>query len=122
MSMSLECKIGQRLRLARQRAGLSVTELAERTLLPPERIDHLESGDARFDAKLICQLATSLGIEIRWFFEESGGKGALHRTRDDSQSRNIHDLVAHARSTGFLESIMNAEKPNRRERAQFKAA
>ena len=122
MLKSLDQKIGVRLSMARRRAGLSLDELSDMMTLPKEQIARMERGDTRLTAKLLCQLATALEIEIRWFFLDVTAKKPQHATLDCSPVRDIHHLVANARSRNLLAKIVDAKHPSGRDTCDAKAA
>lgn len=97
-------------------------ELSNAMTLPKEQLARMESGEERFTAKLICQLAAHLKIEIRWFFSDLGGAESPHLTRDSSHPRDISLLVANARSRGMLATILDAKNQSRCDRTDVKAA
>jgi|GEM_PF-841897 len=62
-------RIGDRLRRAREAAGLSQRELAGRVGGQAQRIAGYEQGRARLTARCLFTLAGALGKPIAWFFE-----------------------------------------------------
>ena len=120
--MSLDQKIGLRLKMALRHAELSLDDLSEMTALPKELIARMERGDARFTAKRISQLAAALKIEIRWFFSDLNAKNAPHATLSDSPARDISQLLANARSRDLLAKIVDATRPSGPDKIDAKAA
>ncbi|MEP1144189.1 MAG: helix-turn-helix transcriptional regulator [Henriciella sp.] len=72
MSISkIDTFLGGRLAQARQDAGLSEAELAERLDLSFEEYALLETGQARIDAEMVSVLALTLDKPIAWFFDQT---------------------------------------------------
>src|SRR2546421_8909433 len=64
----VERKLGRRIAVERQLAGLSQADLAERLGLEPETLSRLETGNAMPSLARIETIAETLGIEVRELF------------------------------------------------------
>lgn len=63
-------KLGQQLRLARERAQMTQTEAAQGIEVTPSALNQYESGKRRVDAFTVERLARLYGVPIRYLFEE----------------------------------------------------
>lgn len=59
---NLDTVFGQRLKEARERQGLSQSQLAERSQLQPSAIAHFEAGRRKPSFDNVRRLATALGV------------------------------------------------------------
>lgn len=70
-------EVPQRLRVERQRQGLSVRELARRLEVSPSAISQIETGRARPSVSLLYSIVTELGLSLDELFQgEAGAAGA----------------------------------------------
>lgn len=60
----------QRLRQAREEAGLTIEEAAEGFDRPPSFIQGVESGDRRIDPVELCRFAVLYKKPVTWFLSE----------------------------------------------------
>lgn len=63
-------KLGQQLRLARERAQMTQTEAAQGIEVTPSALNQYESGKRRVDAFTVERLARLYGVPLRYLFEE----------------------------------------------------
>lgn len=70
---------GPRLRLLREQAGLSQSELARRAGLAPHHVCRYERGDFPPSWANACRLADALGVSVADFREPSAE--SLHQSR-----------------------------------------
>lgn len=63
-------RLGQRLRLAREQARLSQTEVAATLGVTPAALNQYEAGKRRVDALLLDRLSRLYGVPLRFFFGE----------------------------------------------------
>ncbi|MGQ0677597.1 MAG: helix-turn-helix domain-containing protein [Rhodospirillales bacterium] len=68
-NLAVLARIGARLRRAREQAGLSPRELAERVGTQAARVAGYERGTARLSARCLFQIARALEKPVAWFFE-----------------------------------------------------
>ena len=61
--------IGQNLRKARNREGLSLAALGEQTELSPQQIQKYETGQNRVSASTLWKFSQILQVPISFFFE-----------------------------------------------------
>jgi len=74
----LFAKVGQRIRIAREKAGLSQEALAAKAGgLNKGTVNRLELG-ANTTMETIQRIADALGVEMLWFFDESGSDLPRH--------------------------------------------
>lgn len=64
-----EKNLGQKIRLARQRAGLTQEDLAARISRTPESISNIERGQQEPGIKTVQSLAKALGLPLSELFE-----------------------------------------------------
>ena len=69
--MSLDVRIGEKLRLAREAAALSQADAASLLELPLPDLHAMEEGSLRTNPKTLCRAARAYDVEIRCFFEPS---------------------------------------------------
>jgi transcriptional regulator with XRE-family HTH domain len=71
MSDAFEKNLGQIIRLARQRAGLTQEDLAARVSRTPESISNIERGLQEPGVKTVQSLAKALGLPLSEMFDRS---------------------------------------------------
>ncbi|MEP1142591.1 MAG: helix-turn-helix transcriptional regulator [Henriciella sp.] len=101
-SQRLDCQIGAKISAARTVAGLSAAQLSERLGISLSELEAIEKGRARIAAPDICDLATALNVEIRWFFE--GMRSASVIDGDD----NMFTCFDKARASDALIRLIRA--------------
>jgi len=69
MSGDFEKNLGQKIRVARQRAGLTQEDLAARISRTPESISNIERGQQEPGIKTVQSLANVLGLPLSELFE-----------------------------------------------------
>ncbi len=69
--MTLDHQIGEKLRLARIAANISLADAAIMLNLTETDLDAVEHGACRAGARLLHQAALAYRVEIRWFFDAS---------------------------------------------------
>ena len=62
--------IGERIRLAREQAKLSVRELARRVDVSPSHVSQVERGLAQFSVRALYNVVSELGISMDGLFDE----------------------------------------------------
>jgi DNA-binding XRE family transcriptional regulator len=67
--------IGTNLRMARNSAGISVQEMAEKTGIPEERINRYELGEVAFPVTELEMFTGLMEIPIERFYDEHGPIG-----------------------------------------------
>jgi transcriptional regulator with XRE-family HTH domain len=70
MNGDFEKTLGLKIRVARQRAGLTQEELAGRIGRTPESISNIERGQQEPSIKTLHKLGRELGVPVAEFFEE----------------------------------------------------
>jgi transcriptional regulator with XRE-family HTH domain len=65
----VDVHVGQRLRLARELAGLTQTEIGKQLRMSFQVVQKYEQGDIRVSASRLYQLAKLLGKPVSYFFE-----------------------------------------------------
>ena len=63
--------VGERIRLARESAGISVRELARRIDVSASHVSQVERGLASFSVRALYSVVNILGISMDSLFEES---------------------------------------------------
>ncbi|MCA9868355.1 MAG: helix-turn-helix transcriptional regulator [Anaerolineales bacterium] len=79
MSLRPEFNVGQRIRLLRERQGLSLRALAERCGLSTTAISQIERGDNSPTVSSLHQLAIALGVSITDLFQDEHHAAMLIR-------------------------------------------
>ena len=72
--------VGARVATARERAGFTQRELAERLEISRSAITRVELGQRQLDALELAQLADALGRSVEWFLTEPPDTIASHRS------------------------------------------
>ena len=92
MNGDLEKSLGRKIRIARQRAGLTQEELAARVGRTSESISNIERGQQEPSIKTIQSLARELGVPAAEFFEDDEGGSARSGQRIELEFR-LRDLA-----------------------------
>ena len=71
--------LGARIVEARDRLGVSQSEIAELIGVPVSRLVAFESGGARIPAVFIARLCRALSVTPRWFYNGLPGQDAINR-------------------------------------------
>ena len=66
-------EIGFRLRVIRQKAGLSQEQLAEMMAITPQQIQKYESGKSKLNTDRLQQVAQALSVPLMAFFSDQDG-------------------------------------------------
>jgi transcriptional regulator with XRE-family HTH domain len=91
MAGDFEKNLGQKIRIARQRAGLTQEDLAARISRTSESISNIERGQQEPGIKTVQSLAEVLGLPISEFFEASDSLG-IDKARLEMEFR-LRDLA-----------------------------
>lgn len=78
--------VGERLRAARQRKGLSLRELASRIGVSASLLSQLENGKSQASVRTLHTLVTALDISLDQLFEPSAESPAARASRDSQIS------------------------------------
>ena len=84
--------LGQRLKAARQRHGLTLDALAERSGVSRAMISRIERGESSPTAALLVRLGSGLGLSLSALLEEGAGSGPL--ARRDAQPAKVRQSIA----------------------------
>lgn len=72
MTLVLKGKtIGENIRLARLKAGITVTQLADALVVAPAMVSKYESGDRPITERKLCKVAEVCGVTVRELTEVS---------------------------------------------------
>ncbi len=100
MAGEFERNLGQKIRIARQRAGLTQEDLAARIFRTSESISNIERGQQEPGIKTVQSLAAVLGLPISEFFETPDDSGNSEsrlemefRLRDLARGLSDRDLA-----------------------------
>jgi transcriptional regulator with XRE-family HTH domain len=108
MGDDFEKNLGQKIRLARQRAGLTQEDLAARISRTPESISNIERGLQEPGIKTIQRLAKALGLPLLELLEVSEEPAASpQRLQMEFQLRDL----ARGLSDGTLPSLLRRFRP-----------
>jgi transcriptional regulator with XRE-family HTH domain len=97
--MSLDHQIGEKLRLARTAANVSLADAAAVLDLTESELSAAEQGTRRTDARLLQCAARAYGVEIRWFFNSS----------KDVRVSDEEKVLTRATSISILQSFRSHE-------------
>ena len=90
MNGDFEKNLGQKIRLARQRAGLTQEELAARIFRAPESISNIERGQQEPGIKTVQSLVNVLGLPVSELFESLEGlEISAERAQMEFQLRDL---------------------------------
>lgn len=101
--MSLDIQIGEKLRVARRRTGLSISDIARILSVTEDEVAAYEAGTRRICADKLYQSAQAFDVDLRWFFDQSTADDELWVERSAGQNTNSD------RNTSIL-SNMRANK------------
>ncbi len=89
---AVDQRLGETVRLLRQRAGLSIQDVANRTGLSNGMISQLERARAMPSIRTLRLLSIALDVPISYFFETSdpSRRSALHRTQEQPAAAAAH--------------------------------
>lgn len=90
--MDLKQHIGMKVRLARQRLGLTQEQLAEEVEKAVETLSNIERGHAYTGLETLKRLSVALGVPIRDFFEDVEERRSASRERLELEHR-LRDLA-----------------------------
>lgn len=101
--------IGDRIRTAREKTGISVRELARRVAVSPSHVSQVERGLTKFSVRTLYSVVNELGVSMDSLFDDApavapvqdpaAGAGAGSAGHDDSLERDGIVLRAHRRPT-----------------------
>jgi transcriptional regulator with XRE-family HTH domain len=107
--------LGQRLKAARQRHGLTLDALAERSGVSRAMISRVERGESSPTAALLVRLGSGLGLSLSALLEEDAGSGPLARRdaqpvwRDPASGYLRRNVSPRGTGSGF--EIVEVELP-----------
>jgi Zn-dependent peptidase ImmA (M78 family)/DNA-binding XRE family transcriptional regulator len=91
--------VGRRVALARDRAGFTQRQLADRLGLHRSAITRVELGQRQLDALELARISDLLGRSVEWFLTETPSTIASHRS-DLSVGRDVERLEDELERTG----------------------
>lgn len=108
--ISIENQIGSRIRILREEKNVTLEQLASKTGLTKGQLSKIENGKVSSPVSTISRIATSLGVDIGFFFQKSEGdsRAALVRKSD----RPI--VVGRASKIGHTYQALAASLPFRK--------
>ena len=77
----IDVQIGQRLKEARARHGVSQVELGKMLGLTYQQIQRYEKGETRLAVSTLWDISQNLDVPITWFFEGLQKKGSTKGER-----------------------------------------
>lgn len=92
--MELKLHIGQRLKIARKRAGLTQADLAERMQKSVETLSNLERGNALTSLETLGQLASSLNVPLEFFVSGYSTTDGVSSKREAALARMQLEIYA----------------------------
>lgn len=101
-------EVGNRVALARERAGFTQQQLGDRLGLHRSAVTRVELGQRQLDALELAQIADSLGRSVEWFLTEPPAAIASHRSglSEDADVRRLEEeLERVASDVGLLVEI-----------------
>ena len=84
---AIDQSVGQRVRLARERAGLTQERLAHKLGVDTTAISRYESAERVFGLAMLERVAAALGVTVGWLLADRIGEpgGALAKLRPDEE-------------------------------------
>ncbi|MBN9603757.1 MAG: helix-turn-helix transcriptional regulator [Afipia felis] len=89
MSSDFEQNFGRKIRLARQRAGLTQEDLAGKIGRTPESVSNIERGLQEPGIKTVLSLSQALNLPVSEFFEASDTQTSEERQEKEFQLRDL---------------------------------
>jgi transcriptional regulator with XRE-family HTH domain len=111
----IDRRLGERLKAARQRHGLTLDELAQRTGVSRAMISRIERGESSPTATVLVRLGSGLGLSLSALLEEEAGTGPLSRRasqpvwRDPASGYLRRNVSPRGTGSGF--EIVEVELP-----------
>ncbi|MEW6424498.1 MAG: XRE family transcriptional regulator [Bacillota bacterium] len=102
--------IGERLKLARRAAGLSLRELAANVGVTAQALSKYERGLDTPSSGVLLRLAEALGVKVEYFFRTRSVKLFLPTYRNNSNLRRKKEGAVLARVQGWLERYLEVEE------------
>nr|MDT0658950.1 ImmA/IrrE family metallo-endopeptidase [Micromonospora sp. DSM 115978] len=109
--------MGGRIAAARERAGFTQRELAERLGIHRSAMTRIELGQRQVDALELARVADVLGRTVEWFVSEAPGTIASHRanlTVDQDAQRLEDELERAGRDVELLRDVGTLAMPEAR--------
>lgn len=113
--IDIDRRLGERLKAARQRRGLTLDELARRTHVSRAMISRIERGESSPTATVLVRLGSGLGLSLSALLEEDAGTGPLARRaaqavwRDPASGYLRRNVSPRGTGSGF--EIVEVELP-----------
>jgi transcriptional regulator with XRE-family HTH domain len=76
--------IGERIRTARDSAGMSVRELARRVEVSPSHVSQVERGLAKFSVRTLYSVVNELGVSMDSLFAETSAAAPVEELKADA--------------------------------------
>lgn len=113
--IDIDQRLGERLKAARQRHGLTLDDLARRAGVSRAMISRIERGESSPTATVLVRLGSGLGLSLSALLEEDAGTGPLARRAEqpawrDPASGYLRRNVS-PRGTGSGFEIVEVELP-----------
>lgn len=113
--IDIDRRLGERLKAARQRHGLTLDDLARRAGVSRAMISRIERGESSPTATVLVRLGSGLGLSLSALLEEDAGTGPLARRAEqpawrDPASGYLRRNVS-PRGTGSGFEIVEVELP-----------
>jgi transcriptional regulator with XRE-family HTH domain len=102
--------VGSRIRMQRQRLGLSQTELGEAVGITFQQIQKYEKGANRVGSSRLQQIANFLQVSVNFFFEGAPGSG---KTAESKDIATMTAFLADPDGARFMQ-VWKKLRPNRR--------
>lgn len=77
--------LGERLKIAREKKGLSQIQVKERTNINNKTLSGYENGVSEPDTKTLSMLAELYEVSYKWLLT---GKGSMHENKDNNEDIN----------------------------------
>ena len=86
--IDIDRRLGERLKAARQRHGLTLDDLARRAGVSRAMISRIERGESSPTATVLVRLGSGLGLSLSALLEEDAGTGPLARRAEQPAWRD----------------------------------
>lgn len=117
LNVDLDVFLGQRIRLALERAGIARAAISEMLTLPIQDLRAMEAGKKRISAKTLYKISKLTGLEISWFFDTNiSGKSLFDCTTfantqsEDDFPKILQNLRLNKTLADLCEAVRTADR------------
>lgn len=117
--MTLDHRLGEKLRQARLSASLTIADAAHRLRLSEFELTQSENGAVRVTPLIVHRAARTYGVEIRWFFATYPSNSRVNEDKvneDEASNLILQSLRSNKTLSNLCEALResdDAEKPRK---------